>query len=847
MLKKSFLLLAASVVAMGASAETLTPQQALKRAQSGNSERRMAAASLSSPVLAYTAKTAANQPALYVFNEADNGGFVVLSADDAALPVLGYTDAGAFDPANIPPQFEYWMNEYASQIAYARENNIQSKDMSINFPSSWTPITPLLKTNWDQNEPYNRQTPMINNQHTPTGCVATAMAQVLNYWEYPKTNGKGQISYTWENAPSIRDRTLTMTFDKMPALDWSNMLDNYVEGKYTNAQGDAVANLMVQCGYAVQMQYGPVGSGTQTEVVGPALMNYFGFNKGITVEQRIPYTASEWNELCYNQLKIGPVIYGGTSLEAGHCFVMDGYDGNGYFHFNWGWSGMCNGYYLLNALNPTAQGSGGSYGGYNNNQVIVAGVQPDYLAPIGSTDYIMSFVGTLQAAYKTSTNTLSFGFTNPEAARIGNDGMYAFTPEFSIEFANENGGTNTYVSFPLNFGQLPPGAYWTNNQGRTFDVRIPTTIGDGTYKATLMYRRQGTSEWKRLKTVPGNYDYVIVKKIGSSVGVTNMQPQTLKITEAKLTSPLYYNNPCAMELTVSNPGDVEITQSLVPYLLNSYGDAMYMCENRLITVEPGETAKIELSGMFLQLSGASVPTTSQPVDLVLAMVDGNTNLLYGTYGTVTMKRSGINASMRIRNLTISNAEERFMVDGIGNVYGLNNFKDINVEFTLEGQNGFVASPLTAIVSEIDTETPGAGVQIFEDTFAEMVYLESGESMPVSTTLHFDNPDLSKIYQLAIFYNKGTTRTQLSVLRFAASSGVEEVIAGNEGLEITFAVDRIMAASQAGIAGIEVYDAGGNKVAATRGASLDISSLGRGLYIVRAVDNNGNAGVKKVVK
>lgn len=840
MLKKSLLLIAVLGAAQGLWAETLTPDEALRRLEGDASGRRVVS-SLAHANLAFTQTTAADKPAVYVFNRADQSGFVMVSADDVAVPLLGYTDSGAFNPADIPPQFRYWLNEYADQIAYANREGLQTRKQDLTFPSSWKPVTPYIKTNWDQRAPYNLTCPEFNGQRCPTGCVATAMAQVMKYWEYPKRS-QGQISYYSEYIKRI----LEMDFSREPEFAWDDMLDNYVAGKYTEAQGDAVANLMKQCGYAVQMWYYPTSSGTQTELVAAALINYFGYSKGVTVHQRLPYSASEWNEICYNQLKIGPVIYGGIAVEGGHCFVMDGYDGNGYFHFNWGWSGTCNGYYLLDALNPTVQGTGGYFGGYNMNQVIIAGVQPQDGQPLENVDYVLSMTGSLQGTYLTSSQTLALTVGNAADPNFANDGMYSFQPILGLEVTNADGtGSPYYIDLVTSFPTFDPGTF-LSVPNATFTIKT-SAFPDGNLKLRLVYKKADENDWKSLALRPGNFDYVIFKKIGSSAVVTNMTPLSFSIPKASLTTPLYYNNPCVLEITATNDNSLDLTQSLIPFLYTTDGAPAYMGDNRLVTVGAKTTQTFNFNGTFQRLDGAPTPTTSTPMDFKLVLVDYVTGKTYGDYGVVTMKRSSSSVRLTSKDLTITNAEEQGTVDNVNDVFGLNDFSHIGVSLSVTSTNGFIATPLTAIISEYDPQTGSKGAQVMEQELVDMIYLEKGDTKEVKSTLNFSNFDPTKMYALSVYYTTSGSRALLGSLIFAASSGVQGVIAEADGLSVALTEGRLVAYSGAGVKELKVYDAGGALVVMTAGDSIDISSLGKGLYIAIAADADGNVKTIKFIR
>ena len=283
---------------------------------------------------------------LYVFNVSQEAGFVIVSNDDRTMPVLGYSDSGSIDPDNMPSNMRAWLQFYADEIAWLDNNNITTTYTARRVGEHPTTAIPeLLKTTWDQGYPYNAYCP----ESSVTGCVATAMAQVMNYHKWP-TGTTVEIP-AYGTLPKLG----TTTFD------WANMITNY-SGSYTGTQAMAVAKLMQYCGWAVQMQYGG-SSNARVSDVANALITYFGYKETTQYVNRSHYSYANWTDLIYHELEEGrPVIYGGQAVDNGHAFVCDGYkyDGGDLFHINWGWSGRGNGYFVLSVLNPSEQGIGGS-------------------------------------------------------------------------------------------------------------------------------------------------------------------------------------------------------------------------------------------------------------------------------------------------------------------------------------------------------------------------------------------------------------------------------------------------------------------------------------------------------
>lgn len=360
-------------IAGGAWAKPLTPEQALERMETAAARKAKGAGE--APKYIGEIKDAASEPALYVFTYSGERGFMLLSADDAAVPLVGYSETNGFSPEAMPENVASWISLYATQIQEARGKTPYRA--AKRRAGEKAEIAPMLTTTWNQTSPYNNLCPIVYGSRAVTGCVATAMAQVMKYWEYPRV-GQGSITYS----PTSMDTELSMDFSATE-FDWANMLDKYS----WNAKGvsvTAVATLMKACGYSVKMTYTGGSSGAYSHDIANALKTYFGYDKGAARQARSQFNSQEaWNNMIYSELQnVGPVILNGQSAEGGHCFVCDGYDGNGYYHINWGWGGLSDGYFLLDYLTPGETGTGGGsgkYDGYNMQQDAVTGIMP----PVG--------------------------------------------------------------------------------------------------------------------------------------------------------------------------------------------------------------------------------------------------------------------------------------------------------------------------------------------------------------------------------------------------------------------------------------------------------------------------------
>lgn len=356
--------------------------------------------------LVHTQTSTLNGKALYyVFSNAQRGGFVIAGADHRANSVLGYTENGTFQQALAIPAFRSWLSSCEAAMQWLSDNEATAQEsrlpkfnipdqvvtnadhsLSLTIPGRQYVPDPTLPASvepllggivWNQNDPYNRLCPVMEADgetvHCATGCVATATAQVMKYYEWPK-QGTGSHHYVSNGSVPVElEADFSQSF-----YDWDNMLDDY-SGDFTDQQAYAVAKLMSDVGIAERMDYDAESSSHHYWST-YALATYFGYNKGIQLCDRLYYTHAEWNNLLKTELaQSRPVLYKGTNVaeNAGHEFVVDGYDEDGYFHINWGWGGRSNGYFDINYMDPDDQGTGGSNAGYPANQQININCFPD--------------------------------------------------------------------------------------------------------------------------------------------------------------------------------------------------------------------------------------------------------------------------------------------------------------------------------------------------------------------------------------------------------------------------------------------------------------------------------------
>lgn len=438
----------------------------------------------------------------YVFNINQSQGFIIVSADDVVSPILGYSTQKAFISQNIPTSVSKWLEGYKSQIRFAIEKNMSatpeiinewnqlSAGNSLNNLGKKAGVSPLCQTTWDQSPYYNALCPYDNSasERAVSGCVATAMAQVMKYWNYP-ASGTGYSSYNHSSYGTLSANFGSTTYN------WSSMPNR------VTSSNSAVATLMYQCGISVDMNYGIASTGGSgayvisnqspvTNCTEYALKTYFGYKTTLQGIERANYTQTQWLSALKAELDASrPIIYAGFGSGGGHCFVNDGYDNNNFLHFNWGWDGAYDGYFSVNALNPGGVGTGGGTGGFNSGHQAVIGIEP----ASGSSN--PTYDMRLYTSISVNPDPIVYGSGFSATVNLGNYGTTSannFTGSLTAAIFNSN---NEFVSYietktgvSLNFN-----SYFTNPI--VFTTTSISALTPGNYNIGIYYKPTGTSNW----------------------------------------------------------------------------------------------------------------------------------------------------------------------------------------------------------------------------------------------------------------------------------------------------------------------------------------------------------------
>jgi len=774
-----------SLSAYSIDARTLSPDEALARAFAGNPSV-MKAPSTSALSLEFTeTRPDSDEPGVYIFGKS-GGGFYVLSADDTAVPLLGYSEDGSFSADNIPPAMRWWLSEYASQISNAKgSDNLTFKAARAQRAE----IAPLVKTVWNQGAPFNRKCPLLGSQRAVTGCVATALAQVMNYHEYP-TTGTGSNSYTLD----YNNTTVSLDFSKQ-TFDWANMADNY-NGHYTIKQANAVAELMYACGVAVNIQYTPSESGAQSFAVAEALNKYFGYDQSVVCLDRQYYSAAEWEELVYNQLKeYGPVQYSGSNSSVGHSFVCDGYRSDGYFHINWGWGGMSDGYFLLYALDPDQQGIGGSTAGYNSWQDIIANVS----RPRSGSKATVNLVCPSGFSFEKSTITL--GGVATMTGPIFNMGSKDLSGYIGVRMVNDATGAVFYAENPYR-ADLPVRSGFSS-----FSFYMPDKLTAGTYTVSPGFRTDDI-QWAETKT---NISYPQAMRMtvsGKTATFTTMTGAELSSTDFSLDTQLYLGSPFKTSATITNNGKTEFYGDILPALLSG-SDIVALGEQAAISIAAGASATLDYTGSLSLFAEGKQPS---PGNYTMCLVRGNDYKIISNVINVVL-RTATGASLQVSDFSV-----------IGNTSAINP-ESVNIRADIKCTSGYFGGALTAVIFD---SVSGIGLCQSNRT----CFINSGESQTLYWNMAIPSPEAGKRYLVGIY--RGQNLISGKYIDFTtAASGIDNISTAKIA-PYPNPTDGIVNFGIGAPCDGAVYTIGGALAARVSAGdtAVDLTALQAGIYILR---------------
>ncbi len=457
----------------------------------------------------------------YVFNNTSGNGYVIIAGDDTYMPVLGYSFDSNISREEMPDNFISWMNFIIREQQHAKAHGLSSsskvRSRWMSMEKGQTSAGRVVKyhqtASWDQSEPFWTECPKYRKKQTYTGCVITAVSTVMKFHAWPDHGtGTTEAYSTASKKIKVKARTLGQKYD------WENMPHRYFseEGSklYTQYQAEQVARLMADVGSILKADYGTEdmgGTGAYSEDIPAALVKYMGYDKSIYCASRDHYPYEQWLSMLKEELATCPIVYGGVSQEGGHSFVLDGYTDNDYFHVNWGWGGMSDGYFLLSALEPDQQGAGGSASGFNTMQDAILNMRPDHggeaveqmmMVPVEDPDNDIHYHG-LVATVDDFRQGKTFKLT---AGALINSGFSAFDSDVQVCLVSADGNVKEVLYTERFEGQnrFETGyVYGLDDIDITISEKIVT--GD---KIKLYYKSNRMKDFSPVLGAPGdNFTY----------------------------------------------------------------------------------------------------------------------------------------------------------------------------------------------------------------------------------------------------------------------------------------------------------------------------------------------------
>ena len=587
-MRRLLTLLACLLVTSLAMADKVSEMEALKKAKAFMPGKRFELQKYASS--SSEGGMAAEEP-FYIFNVENGGGYVLVSANDQTTAILGYSTNGNIDLDNMPDNLRYWLDSYAAQLKAIDEGAPVAAravaDSKARTRSTHANIAPLITTTWNQDEPYNLMCPDGNfkdynangydsSNRCVTGCVATALAQVMYYHKWPQeqTTAIPQYTINYSNAP-------TLSLNELPAttFEWNKMKSSYSKTE-TDDAAYAVAKLLRYVGQACQMAYGTGASSAHIHT--DMMISTFGYSKSIHTKDRDGYTTTQWENMVYDELTSGrPVLYSGnTDQDSGHQFVCDGYK-DGLFSLNWGWGGDLNGYFVLSIAEPDGvQGIGGSIGAFRLGQDAVFNFMPA-LANEEEIPMLASII---------STNTASANYTRASASDVFTGislscnyrAKYSYQPT-TIYSAEIGWGLYQgeqliecigWSNHNIDYRNVPAGSYYTGWMNTLSDASFGAGLSDGTYQLRQIFRKADSNDAWELMDNYGS-DFLVAEISGNTLTVRarNTSTEVFSVKSISVPDGIMKGESASVTVNITNEG--ETNQQTVCLWLQQEGSSSW--------------------------------------------------------------------------------------------------------------------------------------------------------------------------------------------------------------------------------------------------------------------------------
>ena len=772
--------------------------------------------------------TSKEDEAYYVFTEANNNGFVIVSGDDRLNPIVGYSTNAV--SGEMPPALSVWLEEYSEYVNEVRAGKAKPTLHKAKQVSS--SIEPMLVTAWDQDGPYNNMCPILGNgQRAYTGCGNTAAAQVMRFHKWPSSP---IADVEWDNNITGETEFCEM---KSHVYDWDNMLCNYLISKYSETEANAVALLMADLGKATKSVYEPGITGNISPNIIYALVHVFNYSPELFIADRMSYTYEEYIALIRENLnKRQPIIYCGfgQNYDGGHGFVCDGIDENNLLHIDWGWSGIYNGYFDMAIMEPRGNGIGGLSDRYNVGQHAIVNIKPRAEGEVNKGGTIsLEEMSAYDIKTEENVDEQTCGFVNGMAEvdisiRLANFSHSDVEGSFGIGTIDMDGNLVNGIEFD------EPTLYTRSNEqtySGTFTFSV-SNVNSSEYFLPVGKYIVGAffmNKEEEIEYMRGACNGLILEVTEDAITLSSPKP-SYKLDEFRIIKmPERSNEELVFNATFANESKINRTVILVP-VINHY--------------ENGVKVKSE------QKRDAAVTTELLDANnIIVTFTIPNALAQNGTYSVsfeYLFNEEDDDAIDTSKLISITGESKPFDVEIIpadNNEYDYSfSAEFIGQETSEEGEIAVINATMGKdiseckflVVADTNEETLEAVAEYIASTESEEFYTlnESAELRLPLTAGEFG-------IVFVLYDVNGEPLDEYYTCIFNLTTGIEDIEAGESGISIDWNCNVI---SVAGKGTIELLDASGKLVKKANGSNISIAELEKGIYIVK---HNGNA--VKVVK
>ena len=767
---------------------------------------------------------------LYAFDRGTANGFVVVAGDDRAPQILGYTDTGSFDISNMPENMRWWIQQYEQQMRYLQDNpkaRLTTPKRNVNV------VAPLLgEIEWNQESPYNANCPYMSyydedeeetvSGKAPTGCVATALAQVMRYHKWPNES-KGNISYTTYTLKQ------NITADLNATYNWDLMLPTYTGVTATDEQKAEVAKLMYNVGAALQSDYTPSGTGATDVDVVPTLVRYFNYDPGARYVQRDYTAVNLYEQGLINEIEAGrPVPYGGvTKKNDGHFFVLDGINEDGYYHINWGWGGLSNGYFLISSLDPDAQGVGGStstYTAFKYHQLYISGLQKPQEGSKTGWNIMANDISKINDTYAKGdeiNTTIYDAYNNSCSYDTLKCKLYWDIYDSEGTIIEKNFIKNDTLALNYGFDKL------------TTNFKIPADIADGEYTVKLDFT-QAEDDYTEIHNVAmkaGANKYYKINVEGDEVNVSTAAGLKLSI-ESVTPERLKAGETSDLKVTFKNTGEDYVGDFNFFLYVNGKKNVYpnYTSPQRIVSIPANSTVSLD----FKENIPSKLVTDD---DYVLQFYYYTTDEDgYTDKNNAAKTKIGVDGAAKPAAL--------YILDDIQAVNETDSkvpMNDIQLGVNFENEGAEYNAPIIVKATSDDDWS-------FEDSFTTDTINVPADCNSKYVILKgaLTNVEEGKTYELCIYTNDN------EFIDPSYCNGVDVTIASNTtainmtivGKGIILSNNTVSAADASQIA---LFDINGSLINKVNGNKLSIENVRKGCYLIRVNGENGTEVKKIIVK